>query len=183
MRLQRRRHLRSLKRRKLEHQKEQKTEYEYVTFSSPLHIRYQFNCSLFQCPDRQTCRREKSQGRRDQGFAQGTRIIAPFNAHSGLRCGVLFGLLVACSFLLLCVCFGGRAHHFLLIWRTFSYVTVAQSNVSVVQQEVAPVFGSLSGLPVTVPTPQALSHALLTLSFPRKYLLILLWAVHFVMES
>ena len=35
MRLQRRRHLRSLKRRKLEHQKEQKSEYEYVLPPSP----------------------------------------------------------------------------------------------------------------------------------------------------
>jgi small subunit ribosomal protein S6e len=34
LRLQRRRHLRSLKRRRLEHQKEQKTEFELVVASS-----------------------------------------------------------------------------------------------------------------------------------------------------
>ena len=40
--------------------------------------------------------------------------------------------------------------------RPVTFSCVAQSGVSLIRQEVAPFFGSLSALPVTVPTPHGL---------------------------
>jgi hypothetical protein len=72
LRLQRRRHLRSLKLRRLEHQKEQKAEYECVSFLFffPLLL----VLSVFQRPYRKTHRGEEGEGRCYQSITQEVRL-------------------------------------------------------------------------------------------------------------
>ena len=77
LRLQRRRHLLALKKRRLDHQKEQKAEYEYVIYlflSRPLTSMSCFSSPL-QCPHRQARCREKSQDRRHQSIAPQEFVI------------------------------------------------------------------------------------------------------------
>lgn len=71
LRLQRRRHLRSLKRRRLERQKEQKTEYEYVPFISPF-LHYVLIGLAQDSPFEAHCR-EEGEGCTPQGCAQEVR--------------------------------------------------------------------------------------------------------------
>jgi small subunit ribosomal protein S6e len=66
-RLQRRRHLNSLKRRRLDHQKEQKAEYEYVSSSFPC---YRFADSGWQHSLGEACPREEGEDRSHQGPPQ-----------------------------------------------------------------------------------------------------------------
>jgi len=66
IRLQRRRHLNALKRRRLDSQKEQKAEYEYVSHACPPSPSLTYST---QCPHGEARCREKGQGRRHQGIA------------------------------------------------------------------------------------------------------------------
>ena len=82
LRLQRRRHLRALKIRRLEHQKEQKAEYECVStlFLLPLeaHVWH------FQCPYRETYRRKEGEGCRNQSITQEVRLYLNISSASKL---------------------------------------------------------------------------------------------------
>lgn len=74
LRLQRRRHLRSLKIRRLEHQKEQKAEYECVL---TLFLLPKAHVWPFQCPYRKTHHRKEGESRCYQGVTQEVRLSLP----------------------------------------------------------------------------------------------------------
>lgn len=95
VRLQRRRHLRALKVRRIEHQRDQKTEYEYVRFLYTFLLRL----TKLQCAPRQAHRREKGEGRCHQGVAQEVCLSPSLSATSGLNIYSLIPGPLKCIFL------------------------------------------------------------------------------------
>lgn len=74
LRLQRRRHLRALKIRRFEHQKEQKAEYECVSFYFRISEAYVW---YYQCSSCKTDRRKEGEGCCDQSITQEVCLFLP----------------------------------------------------------------------------------------------------------
>jgi hypothetical protein len=98
LRLQPRRHLRSLKLRRLEHQKEQKAEYECVLFLFFFFFPLLLVLSVFQRPYRKAHRREEGEDRCYQSITQEVRLFVGVLCSSDRLMSYLQGRVIA-SFL------------------------------------------------------------------------------------